>query len=321
MSSGEAYIGRREGVGIGIEATAGTAVAPQTWLAWLNQDLMSKTGVIENTSALGVVDEINDSEVASRWAEGKIGGKVTVTSVGYLLTGFFGSPTTGSESGGYYPHTFEMNQSSAPAPALTFAIANSIQSQRFAYGVVDSLEITAETGGWVEVAAAVKARLGANSTETVAIAEETEFASKHIHVKMAANVAGLGAASDISASRVQLTLERPSEAHNALGTSDTPEFDRLSFKVTGELVLRYTDTQYEENFLANTVRALSITMTNGSDELEFVASKVRTRELERTPDRDSIITQTLSLAAEFDVATGRSIQAVLTNEQATYASA
>ena len=86
MATSKQYIGRREGIGLGIEATPGTAVAPQTWLRWLDQDVQNKTDVIENESAMGVVEKVNDSEVVAKWAEGKIGGKVTEEGVGFLLS-------------------------------------------------------------------------------------------------------------------------------------------------------------------------------------------------------------------------------------------
>lgn len=320
MATGEQYIGRREGIGLGIEATAGTGVAAQTWLRWLDNDFQPKTSVIENESAMGVVDAVNDSEVVAKWAEGTIGGKVTDIGIGYLLSGFFGKPTTGEASESIYPHTFNMTQSSI-GTTLTVVRNDLLAPKAHSYAVIDRLTIEAEAGGWVTVEAAIKARVGASASPTVAFVTESEFTSKHVTVKLAATTGDLAGATALKASRVKLDLERPSEAFNPLGTSDLPEFDRGEFSVAGELVIRYTDTQYETDFLANAVKAMSITIANGTKTLAFTASQVRYRELEKSVSKDGIVTQTLSIKAEYDAAAGRSIQAVLNNAQATYEAA
>lgn len=320
MATSDPYIGRRESIGLGIEGTPGTAVAPQTWLRWLDQSIQNKTNVIENESAMGVVDRVNDSAITSKWAEGTVGGKVTVDSIGFLLLGVFGTVSTGAASSGIYPHTFSVKQSSIPT-TLTLARTGPLASERFAYATVDTLEVTAETGGYVQVSSAVKARAGVTSTETVAFTSEEEFTSKDIVLKTAADVASLGAASAVNAQSLKLSIERPSEAFNPLGTSDQPQFDRGAFEAKGEFVVRLTDTALEADYLANTKKALSITMTNGTKSLAFTASKVRYRELERSADRDSIVTATVQFYCEFDTATSKSIEAVLRNSRATYVAA
>lgn len=320
MATSDVYIGRREGVGLGIEGTSGTAVAPQITVKWMDNDFQNRAAVIENESAMGVVDRVNDSEVATRWAEGTIGGKITAEAFGFLLYGFFGGVSTGTASGGVYPHTFTMSQSSVPA-TLTLTRSNPVVTQSHAGAVVDSLEITAESGGWAQVSAAVKARVGQSATFTPATVEETEFASKHITAKLASSTAGLAGADPVKASRVTLNLERSSEAFNALGTEDEPEFDRGAFEARGELVLRYTDTQYEEDYLNSAVKAIEVRMANGDDSLTFTASKIRYTELEKSTDRDGVVTQTLSFYCQYDASVGRSIQAVLNNKRATYEAA
>lgn len=320
MATGNAYVGRKEAIGVGIEGTPGTAVAPQTWLYWTDQDLQNKTTVVENESALGVSYKVNSSAVVEKWAEGTIEGKVTSQGIGYLLLGFYGSVSTGAISGGLYPHTFSVLDSSVPT-ALTFTHYMPLKTYRHSYGVIDSLEISAEAGGWVMAKAAVKARTGASASDTPSFATESEFTSKHITVKTAANVAGLGAASDIAARSVKLSLERSSTAFYPLGDDDAPTFDREVIECKGELVVRYTDTQYEDDYIANTVRAMQLTLDNGTDDLTFTAPQVRFRELEKSSDKDGIVTQTIQFYCEFSTTTSDAVACVLNNDVATYEAA
>jgi len=321
MTTASQSIGRREAVGLGIETTPGTSVPPQIWLRWLTNALQNKTSVIQNESAMGVVDRVNDSEVVAKWMEGTVGGKVTSEAIGFLLYGFFGSVSTGAASSGIYPHTFSMNQSSIPS-TLTIARDMPLGDQRHSYGVLDNLEITNEAGGWVEVSTAIKARVGVSSTETPTFSTtEKEFTSKHVSLRVAADVASLSGATNIKASRVSIVMERSSEAFNPLGTDDAPEFDRGAFEARGEFVVRMTDSQYEEDFLANTVKALRITIANGTTSLEFTAGRVRYRELEQSKDKDSIVTATVQWFAEFNTSQNASVVPLLKNTRVSYVAA
>lgn len=321
MATSDPYLSRREGIGLGIGATPETVVAPQLWLKWLDQDIQPKTEIIENESALGVVEKINDSEVVAKWVEGTIGGKVTEQGIGFMLLGLFGSVSSGSVVGGVFPHTFTVNQSSIP-PAMTLAQVTPLTEKRHSYLTFDSLEINAEEKGWVQVSSAVKARVGETSSETIAtLNDEKEFTSKHIVLKTAANTGGLAGADPIKTKSVKMQFERPSEMFLAHGSDDEVEFDRGVFEAKGEFVVRYMNTDLEEDYIANTIKALSLTMANGSTSLVFTASKVRFRELEKSTDRNQIVTQTVSFYCEFDSTVGHSVQAVLTNPRASYVAA
>ncbi|MDR6794738.1 hypothetical protein J2W89_003920 [Pseudarthrobacter oxydans] len=269
---------------------------------------------------MGVVDRVNDSAVTHQWAEGTVGGKVTIDTIGVLLLGVFGTVTTGAASGGIYPHTFSVKQSSIPT-TLTMARSTPLSAERFAYATVDTFELTAEAGGYVQVSSAIKARVGVSSTETVAFTTEEEFTSKDIELKTAANTGALTGASAVNASSMKLSIERPSNAFVPLGTNNQPQFDRGNFEAKGEFVVRLTDTQLEADYLANTKKALSITLANGTKSLTFTASKVRYRELERSAGLDDVVTATVQFYCEFDTATSKSIDAVLKNTRTGYIAA
>ncbi len=317
MATGSPFIGRKEGVGIGIETTPGTSVAPSAWLKWMDQDIQNKVTIIESESAMGVVEKIADSAVVERWAEGTLAGKVSDESIGYFLLGMFGTVSTGTVSAGIYPHTFSVNQTSVPK-ALTICHVTPLKTERHSYGVIDSLELNAEAGAWVQVSAAVKARTGVTASDVPAYTTEKEFTSKQITFKTAANVAGLGAAPVLTVKSVKLAFERGSTPYFALGTDDVPEFDRDVFEAKGEFVLRYQDTQVETDFLANTIKAMELKMTNGTSILTLTASRVRTRDLAKSSDKDGIVTQTVQFYCEFDPTLNSAIVPLLNNAKVSY---
>ena len=317
MATADVHITRREGVGLGIEGTPGTEVDPQTFIRWDVNDLQPKINVVEDDSAIGVVDEVSDSEITSRWAEGTIGGKISAIDMGFFLLCHYGILTTGTAVSGVYPHTASVKQSGVPT-TLTMAIYSPLQSKRHGYGVIDSLEIEVEQNGWVNFSGSVKARVGEASSETIALTTQKLFTSKHTTVKIAAAAGDLAAASRIDVLSVKFKSERPATAVSPLGTFDEVEFDSGSYRANGEFVIRLKSSEYDEAFLAGTRKAMLISLVNGADSLEITATKVKYRELEKSRDKNDIVTATVQFFCEYDTAVGSSNTPVLKNTRATY---
>ena len=89
------YIGRRSAViGLGKETTPGTSVSPTDWARLLSMDFRPMEEQIQNESAMGRVEKVNEAAVVSQWTQGSIEGKVGDTTIGYLLYSIFGTLVT-----------------------------------------------------------------------------------------------------------------------------------------------------------------------------------------------------------------------------------
>src|SRR4051794_18806889 len=117
------FIGRRVSLGLGLEGTPGTAAAPTLFMRHTKFGVQRKVTRIENDSAIGRVEKVNDSAIVERWAEGPIEGKVYDLSIGALLANMFSAPVT-TDNADTNPvvkdHTFDISQSSV-AKTLTVA--------------------------------------------------------------------------------------------------------------------------------------------------------------------------------------------------------
>ncbi|MGW5074073.1 phage tail tube protein [Rhodococcus sp. NPDC004095] len=309
-------IARRGAIGISI----GSNTAAQAWVPWRAGIPQLKTTVIEDDSAVGVVEETSDSEVVGQWVENSLEGIVTAESFGFVMLNHFGSVSTGTATGGKYPHTFSVNQTSL-APAMNLSYKSPLQSKRYTKLTIDTLEINAEEQDWVTFSSGYKATTGSDQTETVAFTAEKKFSCKNIVIKKASNVAGLSGATALRVLKFKLNSERPSEQEFPLGNGTDPDFVRGEYKANAEIVVNYQNTDIDDDMLANTIYAMSITMTNGTDILAFTGSKVRTREIERSEDKNEKVTATLQLFFEYDASVGRAIQPVLTNSRTGYVAA
>lgn len=322
------FIGRRVAVGVGVESARGTAVAPAFWVRHLSLDFSRKTKTIQNNSAMNRMEAVNDSALVQQWADGKLEGKIGDLSIGYLLANIFGAAPTSALHAGettVYDHTFAIGQSNTP-PTLTFARVDPNTDRRHAFGTLKSLELDATAGDWIKVNADLLADKGTTATDTVAFVAENEFTSKHITVKMAANQAGIGAATAIKASDLKLKIDRKAEPYYAFNGVDPANFFVGAYEITGEITLTYDDATYENLHYNNTQQYLQITIANtdvaigstSNPTLVINAPKARVEDWSMSNDLDKVIEQTLSFYMEFDIASGMAIQAILTNTKTNY---
>lgn len=325
------FIGRREGVGVGIEATSGTAVAPQMWVRHLKLALDQKTTVAKNTSALGRVEQQNDSAVTEEWAEGSINGKVCDLSIGYFLANIFGSNRAALHSGEsiVYDNTFTVNSTNTP-PTLSFVRDNPNYEGRYPLGMLSDFQLDSKVGDWVQFTSSLMAKVRTSSSDSVSYTTtEHEFTSKHVTVKIASAVSGLSSATALSLKSVQLKISRKADRFTPLGGIDPVAFDPEAWTATGQFVLRFNDTSLETLGLANTRQAMSIAIVDTDDtigvstnpSLTFTAPKVRLEPITLDNNLDQPVNQTINFTCELDTTAGYELQAVLTNLQNGYAHA
>lgn len=322
------FIGRQDAVGLGIEATPGTTIAPQAWQPHLSLALDPKTTVVQNTSALGRVENINDSAVTEEWAEGSLNGKITDITIGYILANMFGSNSAALHSAEtiVYDNTFTI---AAVPPSLTIARKNPVRARRFGLATLTDLEIDIKQNDWIQFTATFTSKSGTSSSETVAYVAEHEFTSKHVILKLATNLAGLSGATAPQIKSLKLKLSRKTERFTPIGAIDPVSFDPDSWGATGTVVMRYTDGTWEDIAFANTQQAMSISIINtdvtigsaANPGLVFTAPKVRLEPITLDNKLDQILSQTFNFNCELDLVSGYMMKALLTNTQNGYAHA
>lgn len=327
MPTNNHFIGRKVAVGLGLEATPGTAVAPSTWIRLLNPDFHDQATFIENTSALGRVEDSDDQALVKQIASGKLEGKLTDISIGYILANIFGSWTTAAHPAetSVYDTTFTTSQSSTP-PTLTIVKKDGVENKRYTLGTLADTEFSCSTGDWAKFSASAMSKIGIAGTDTPAFVAENEWTSKHISVKLATNIAGLSGATAIPAISFKLKIDRKPSDFTPLGAIDPVTFNTTSWGVTGEIVLRYDAATYHDLTFANTQQALQIQLlnsettigTSSKPTLTFTAPKARLNTWSVNSNLDQVIDQTIGFKLNLDTTAGYMLQAVLTNTKVNY---
>jgi hypothetical protein len=318
------FIGRKVAVGLAKEATRGTAVTPAFWVRHLGANFMDQVEKMNNESAMGVVAKINDSATVKEWAEGTIEGKVTVDTFGLILLGMFGTVSSVANGSGY-DHTATISESSTPT-ALTTTIVDPNEDLAHALTTLSSLEVSAEVGDYVKFSANAIAKKGASASSTVAYTDETEFTAAHMSLKLVNEGTAPSTGTAIEVKSAKLNINREVSPYFAFGSTEMNDTNTGAVDVTGEMVLRYTNTDYKDLWRADTKQAMELKMENTNVDLggglnpslTFTLPKVSLSEWSRSDDMDNVIEQTVGFQGQFDATTAKLIEAVLTNGTASY---
>ncbi len=317
-------IGRTGAIGIAVEATKGTALAPTFWVPVKSYSFDDKVEYVKNDSAMGRIEENNDADIVKLWAEGEYGGKIFLNSVGAELTGVFGTSPSSVQraTSGVYDHTYALANNNAH-DSLCIGYEDAIQEIRFPYGMVNSWSLEVAVDDYVMRTINLISKKSASATNTPAFTNEVEFIPSQVSLKLASTAAGLDAASAINVTSFNMEVAKNAEALYVLGSNEPQDIINKQFSVTGTIELYFEDTTQRAYVFGNTHRAIRLDMLDASidlgsghnPQLRFDLNEVVFEEFERGWDANDPLKQTLNFTALYSQADSSMIGARLTNTQ------
>jgi len=319
-------IGRLVDLGIGKETARGTAIAPTYWLFKTELDYQEKFEQAIDESSVGVIADSIGAEIVKKWAEGSFGGDIKDKSFGLLLLALFGSVTSVVKETTAYNHTFSL-LGSAQHPSLTLGINDQWQDYQFALAMIESLEIRYERGKFITYTANFKSKKGTTATLTASYTAENSFRPHDFVFKMAANLAGLTAASPVVIKSATLRFEKNLEIDDVLGSVDPADILNKQFVCTGTIEALFDDeATFKTVVLGDTVKALRLDIINSSvtigaasnPQLKIDLAKVKFNEITRKTPIGDLVAQTLGFKAYYDLSVSKMFEVVLTNTAVSY---
>lgn len=319
-------IGRLEDVGIGIETTRGTAVAPTYWLATDEKTHDDKANIVMDDAAHGVLGEVSHAALTRQWADGTIRGSVGQSSIGAFLTLLAGAAPSTSTTLGEYTHTFTQ-ANNVTNKSGTIAYKDGNQDLRFAMAMLDSLTLTMELDQFFKYEANFISKKSATATNTVSRSLENIFAPTYAGVKLAATQGDLGAATAINVRSASVTFAKNAEAKQVLGSADLNDVHNRTLQVTGTLEVYYDNTTYKDYVFSQTERALrlqvvntGVTLANSSNPRIYIdLYKVRFSDWERQKGNGDLVTETVNFTALVDYSNSQKVYTLeLLNSIASY---
>lgn len=322
-------IGRLSSIGLGKESTPGTAVAPSYWIPVRSVDFDDKVGMIDNDSAMGRIEELNDSEINQLWADGTYEGKIYLDSVGLELVGLFGqSPTSVQRTTtGVYDHTFALLNNNSHK-SLTVGYKDGNQDLRYPYAMVDGWKFEAALDDYVKRTMTLMSKKSATASNTVSHTDEIEFIPDMISVYIEDEQGDLDGGTPIKVTNVQFEVKKNVEANYVLGSKEPDSLNNKQFSVEGSFEAYFESTTQRDYVFTKTQKAMRINMidedtiigSSGSHnpQLYFDFFKAKFSEFSRGWDANDILKYTINFKAVYSIADTALIAARLTNAVASY---
>lgn len=328
MSKG---IGRIFSIGIAKEAVRGTAeTAAAYWLPFSEAVMEDKTEKISIDQSFGVIEDSIDSELVKQWAEVNFKSIITDASFPLILKAALGTSASALHSTEtiVYDHTITVNES-AQHQSLSLFLNDPVSTSDYkhALGCLENLEIKIDPMALVQYTASFKAKKGATATLTPAQTVENRFHAKHATFKVAANLAGLTAASAVNIRNLSLKIAKNLEDDDALGSLDPVDFLNKQLIIEGTLeAVWQTEADFKTAYLANTKKALRIDLkntditigTSANPQVQIDLAKVTFKELTRPLKINDTVMQTLSFKAHYSSSDTKMITVLCVNTVTTY---
>lgn len=320
------FIGATVDVGIAKESVRGTAESAATfWLPKINLSIDDMIEQAHDENSLGVIEDIQGSNLVYKYAEGELEAKVGDKSIGLILLATLGSVSTSGPTDSAYTHTFSVLQS-AQHPSLTLFTDDGNQDYKHALGMITSFELSATTGSIINYKAGFRAKVGATATLSPSYSAENLFLAQHITFKTASTQAGLDAASAIVIRSVDFKIEKNVEDDKNLGTTEPTDILNKQFAIEGSLELVFDANTMKTEMLADTVKAMRIQLDNtdvligstSTPRIQFDFHAVKFSEFTRNYGNGDIVTASVSFKAFYKLADAKMVTVALRNAVASY---
>ncbi len=328
MSKG---IGRIFSIGVAKETVRGTVEAAASyWLPFSEAIMEDKTEKVMVDQSFGVIEDSVGSELTKQWAEVSFKSIITDAVFPLILKAAFGTSASALHSGEttVYDHTITVNES-AQHQSLSLFLNDPVSTNDYkhALGCLENLEIKISPAALVEYSASFKAKKGTSATLTPAQTVENRFHAKHAIFKVAANLAGLTAASAMNIRNLTLKVSKNLEDDDALGSLDPVDFLNKQLVIEGTLeAVWQTEADFKTAYLANTNKALRIDLKNtditlgsaANPEVQIDLAKVTFKELSRPIKINDTVMQQLSFKAHYSTSDTKMVTVLCTNSVTSY---
>lgn len=325
------YVGRRRTVGFALEASRGVAEAEAAYcINDANYNLVERVVKARNNQAFGRIEGNLYAEIVKQMAEGDVQFAIQDKSIGTILKALFGAVNTANHSGEttVKDHTFTVANTNNHASLTAFLDDPAIGKLAYANAMIDSFEFSAEAAQeeYIGATLGLQAKYPVASSFAVARGSQNEFRARDVAVKLATNLAGLGAASAISVRSVNFSINKNVKDLPALGSVDPIDFANQTVEVEGSIKLYLDDDTYRTLMANGTFKALRVQLTRSdvtigsaaNPGLYFDFAKVDFDEWNADRGNDDIVLQTLNFKGSYSLADAEMIKAVLTNTVASY---
>jgi hypothetical protein len=314
-------VGRRGTLGIAYETSRGTPVTPTYWVPFSKLSFQDSVSNAAEDQGMGNIADQDSFYVTMSYGQGDVDAQLYDQGLGYILGSLLGAKpvTTG---GSPYTHTFTLSQTNT-AQSLTLYWTDPDRNYIFPLAVVDKLKVSVKPMGLVEYTISFKSKTARNWTHQTPVFTTlgSKFLHQHLVFKLAANVAGIAAATNISLKELDFTIDRNTVFDEVMGTVEPEDVLSQTISVAGNLLLNLQDDTYRNYMLNGTYKSMEIELlASASSSLDLQFPRVSFSQWNPDYTLNNIATQKIQFKANYDSANALDIisTAVLTNLKTSY---
>ena len=321
------FIGQLVNVGLAKEAVRGTPVAATYWLPKTALSFDDRVEKVIASESLGVIDDSSDAYVVQKFGEGGMEGYIRDKSFGLLLYALLGTVSSAVKETTAYNHTFTIAQSNQHQ-SLTVSVDDPIGDVLFPLTMINKLSIDVKLGEIVKFNVDFMSRQSRDSSFSTSYVAENKFTAKHAIIKIAANIAGLAAASALAIKGFKIDFVKNLMKEQDLGTPSLADIHNQAMSVEGEIDLLYEDRTYRDYMLNETYKSLRLDIINGdvtigassNPELQINLPRVHFFDWEVDRANEKLSSQKMKFKGLYDLTNAKNIidTIVLTNTVTSY---
>jgi len=304
------WIGRRQSVGIGKEATRGVGVAPTHWLNVNSFDFYDVPTRALSETSFGRITGGDQAPLTMIHSEGEMNVELGVESFGLILLALMGTvSTTGPTDTVAYTHAYSL-QNDNQHDSLTLTTTDPIGQLVYELSMINSLSITIVPNEIISYTVNFLGKGSASSSGvTASYASEDKFIGRNLTFKIAATTAALTAATATKLKSLTLNFEKNAEVSATLSTLHPEDIVNKLFSVSGSIELDYENRTLFGYITDGSYKALRIDLTGTSvltggttvyPEWTLDLSKVDFENWGGDFSMNEIVTQTLDFNALYD---------------------
>lgn len=315
------FVGRRGSLGIAKEASKGTPVNPTYWIPEAKMSFFDRATQASEDQGMGQIADQDSIYVTMVMGEGDVDAEFYDQGLGFILMSLLGAApnTTG---GNPYTHAFTLSNTNIPQ-TLSLYWTDPDRDYMFPQCVVESLKVSIAPAGKVEYTVHFKSKTARNWTHQTPSYTTLggKFLHQHLVFKLAANIAGIAAATNISLKNLEFTIDRKTIFDEVMGTVEPEDILSLPISVEGTLTLNLEDDTYRNYMLNGTYKSMEIKLlasTSSSLDLQF--PRVNFSEWEPDWTLNEAAKQKINFKANYDSANAQAIitTASLINTKSSY---
>lgn len=321
-------------VGFARETTRGTAETPSMWMPArvpAGIQLIVDKVPIRETRGSGVSSQ--GSTVVQRRAEGDVEFNVRNNSIGFLFLSLLGSISTSTLVTGVYQHIFTILTGNPQFPTLTTGLSkNGSQDYKYARTLVTALEIRTPVNDLVNATASLLAAdetTNADFTPSFDLDVDQYFRHYDLTIKVADDVAGLGAASAFMVKEFSLSIINNGRVNQNISQLTPGDVLAVMHEITGSMKVDYDGEAQHDWYEDGAYKAMSISMvradvdidaagTTANPTITIVLPKVSIETLTNDRPIDDIVMEEFGFTAHFDEDEAQAIEVTVINNTANY---